>query len=215
MGAAALPRRRFCRAVPRTEVPVRAYPGRVKPAGVLVLCLVGLGCRRPPPAECEPVADQLASIELGNYAEPEARRPIVAKYKAACHAARVSREEAQCIDQAHDRWSAGQCVPRMFPELASSSTGDCAATVAKTKAMMATQAAYLSGPNTKKWFDLSMQIMQQSCEDDRWPDALKTCVLASDGTPAAMQACNQQMPPALQQALQGRLTKAMQAQQRP
>jgi hypothetical protein len=187
----------------------------MKLAGVVVICLVGPGCRRPPHADCSAVADQLASIELGNYAEPEARAPIVAKYKAACDTALVSQDEAQCLDKARDRWGAGQCVPRMFPELASSSSGDCAAIIAKTKAMMAKQATYLSDPSMKKWFDLSMQIMQQSCEQDHWPDALKACVMGSDGTPTAMQACNQQMPPALQQALQQRLTKAMQAQQRP
>lgn len=179
-----------------------------------LVCLSNL-CVRPPPADCQAVADQLASLELGNYAEPEARAPIVARYQAACDAALVSKEEAQCVDKARDKWSAGQCVPRMFPELASSSTGDCAAIVARTKAMMEKQAAYLNDPSTKQWFELSMKIMQQSCEEDHWPDSLKRCMLANDGTPTAMQTCNQQMPPALQQAMQNRLTKAMQEMQHP
>jgi hypothetical protein len=178
-----------------------------------LVCLSNL-CVRPPPADCQAVADQLASLELGNYAEPEVRAPIVAKYQAACDTALVSKEEAQCLDKARDKWSAGQCVPRMFPELASSATGDCAAIIARTKATMETQAAYLNNPSTKQWFDLSMQVMQQSCEQDHWPDSLKHCMLANDGTPAAMQICNQQMPPELQQAMQLRLTKAMQEMQR-
>jgi hypothetical protein len=186
-------------------------------AGVLALCLVGPGCQRHPAATaaCPAVADQLTSIELGNYAEPEARAPVVARYQAACEAALVSPEEAQCLDKARDTWSAGQCVPRMFPELASSGAGDCAAIVTKTKAMMAKQAAYLSDPKMKTWFDKSMAVMQESCEQDQWPDLLKQCMLASDGTPATMLHCNQQMPPALQQKMQARLTKAMQELPRP
>jgi hypothetical protein len=177
-----------------------------------LLCLSNL-CVRPPPADCQAVADQLASIELGNYAEPEDRAPTVAKYKSACDAALVSKEEAQCLDKAHDKWSAGRCVPRMFPELASSSPGDCAAVVARTKAMMAKQAAYLNDPKMKAWFDRTMAVMQESCEQDQWPDFLKQCMLASDGTAATAQNCSQQMPPALQEKLQARMTKAMQALQ--
>jgi hypothetical protein len=167
---------------------------------------------RPPPADCREVAEQLASIELGNYAEPEVRAPVAARYKAACETALVSREEAQCLDKARDRWSAGRCVPRMFPEmaLATTATGDCAAIVARIRTATAKQAAYLSDPKMKGWFDRTMAIMQESCEQDRWPDSLKSCMLAGDGSSATTQACNQQMPPALQRRLQERLTKAMQ-----
>ena len=166
------------------------------------------------PGNCDDIAEQLASYELGNYAEPEDRAPIVAKYKAACEAAMVSKEEGQCLDKATNKWSAGQCVPRMFPELASSSTGDCAAIAAKTKAMMEKQAGSLNDPKMKTWFDRTMAVMQESCEQDQWPDLLKKCMLASDGTTAMTQNCNQQMPPALQQKMQDRLTKAMQELQR-
>jgi hypothetical protein len=77
-----------------------------------LLCLSDL-CVRPPPADCDAVAEQLASIDLGNYAEPEDRAPVIARYKAACAAALISREEAQCIDRARDRSSAALCAPRM------------------------------------------------------------------------------------------------------
>jgi hypothetical protein len=177
-----------------------------------LVCLSNL-CVRPPPADCQAVAEQITSIELGNYAEPEARAPVVAKYKAACDAALVSKEESQCLDRARDKWSAGQCAPRMFPELASTSSADCSAIVARTRAAMANQARYLNDPSMKKWFDRSMDVMQQSCTEDHWPDSLKRCLLASAGTPATTQACNQQMPPTLQQAMQARLTKAMQEMQ--
>ena len=79
------------------------YPNATCDAGLI--CLSNL-CVRPPPASCQAVGEQLASIELGNYAEPEARAPVVARYRAACETAMVSREEGQCLDSARDRWSA-------------------------------------------------------------------------------------------------------------
>ena len=173
-----------------------------------LICLSNL-CVRPPGADCQDVAEQLTSIELGNYAEPEDRAPVVARYKGACEAAMVTKEEGQCVDKARDKWSAGQCVPRMFPELASSSTGDCGAIVDRVRAAMIKQAAQVTDPKLKGWFDRTMAIMLESCTQDRWPDSVKKCMLSSD--PATLTtACNEQMPPALQQRMQDRLTQAMQ-----
>ncbi len=74
-------------------------------------------------------------------------RPLAgARYKAACETARLSREEQQCLDRPRDRWSAARCAPRMFPDLASSPTGDCAAIVARVRAAMQNQASYLGDP---------------------------------------------------------------------
>jgi hypothetical protein len=97
----------------------------------------------------------------------------------------------------------------MFPELASSSTGDCAVIVDRVRTAMVKQAAYLSDPKMKGWFDRTMAIMQESCEQDHWPDGVKKCMLSGDPT-SLTTACNQQMPPALQQRMQERLTRAMQ-----
>jgi hypothetical protein len=174
-----------------------------------LLCLSNL-CVRPPPADCQEVGEQLASIELGNYAEPDARAPVVARYKAACEATRLSRDEQQCVDRTRDRWSAARCAPRMFPDLASSSTGDCGAIVARVRAAMQKQSSYLDDARMKTWFERTMTVMQESCEQDHWPDVLKKCMLAGDGLAAMTQACSQQTPPGLQQRLQERLNQAMQ-----
>src|ERR1043165_8492451 len=64
-------------------------------------CLSTL-CGRPPPADCKAVGETLASMELGNYAEPETRAPVVAKYQAACDKAFVTKEQGECIDKATD-----------------------------------------------------------------------------------------------------------------
>src|SRR5687767_15742223 len=99
-----------------------------------LLCLSNL-CVRPPPADCTNVADTLASIDLGNYAEPEERQPVVAKYKAACDKAYVSKEQGECIDKVKDKWSAAQCAPNMFPEI-TASKGDCEKVASKVEAVM-------------------------------------------------------------------------------
>jgi len=181
-------------------------------------CDVGLACAsdlcvRPPPADCADVAEQLTSIELGNYAEPEARAAVVARYKAACEAARVSRDEAQCLDKASDRWDAGQCVPRLFPEMASTTTADCPAIAAKIRAATVKQPEY-GRAGMARWYDTMVAVMQASCEQDRWPDALKKCVQAGEGMSLAAPTCNQQMPPALQRKIQQSLARAMQDQAR-
>ena len=172
-------------------------------------CLSNL-CVRPPPADCAIVAEDLASMELGNYAPVEDRAPTVAKYKAKCDEVYVTKEEGVCLDKATDKWSAGQCVPRMFPELASSS-GECAQVAAKIRASMAQQAASFQGdPRMMKWFDTTIRIVQQSCEEDHWPDAVKKCALAAvPNDQSALQNCNQVMPPGLQQKLQTRMVEAM------
>lgn len=177
-----------------------------------LLCLSNL-CVRPPPADCTMVAETIASFELGNYAEPEERAPVVAKYKASCEKAYVSKEAGECIDKARDKWTASQCAPRMFPELAASK-GDCKAVVARIENAVRTQMGG-TDPQTQSWFATTMRVMQQSCEEDAWPDTLKKCILSTQDVPGvdAMQTCNQQMPPALQTKLQERMQTAMRQQQ--
>lgn len=178
-----------------------------------LLCLSNV-CVRPPPADCTDVAEGLASLDLGNYAEPEERSPVVAKYKAACEKAYVSKEEGECLDKARDKWSAGQCAPRMFPEMASTASGDCKQVAARVESLMKQQVQGVNDPQMQSWFATTVRVMQQSCEEDHWPDAVKKCILAAPDASGAdpMQACNQQFPPALQTKLQERLASAMRQQ---
>jgi hypothetical protein len=176
-----------------------------------LLCLSNL-CVRPPAADCTAVSETLASLDLGNYAEPEERAPVVATYKAACEKAYVSKEEGECLDKAHDKWTAGQCAPRMFPEMTAKG-GDCKQVVAKVEAAMRTQVD-AGNAQMKQWLETTTKVIAESCEQDAWPDALKKCILMSQSTPGvdAMQTCNQQFPPALQSKLQERLQTAMREQ---
>ena len=69
------------------------------------------------PADCDSVAEQLASYDLGNYAEPEQRAPTVEKYHALCKRESVDIDEAACLDNAKTKLAAARCVPRLFPDV--------------------------------------------------------------------------------------------------
>jgi hypothetical protein len=174
-----------------------------------LLCLSNL-CVRPPPADCQVVADQLASMDLGNYAEAEERAPVVANYKEACEKAYVSKEQGECIDKATTKFSAMECAAQMFPETRSTGRGDCPMVIAKIRASMQQTYANVNDPQTQQMMAKAMTATQQSCEQDGWPDALKKCVLATANGVDGMGACNQQMPPALQQKMAERMTAMMQ-----
>jgi hypothetical protein len=180
-----------------------------------LLCLSNL-CVRPPAADCGPIAEDLTSMDLGNYAEPETREPVVAKYKAQCEQAMITKEEGACLDKTRDKWAAAQCAPRLFPELASSGdTGQCAAIAQKVAAGMQKQVNYGNNPQMKSWFDITIRVFQESCEQDKWPDTLKRCALASDMSqnPMGMTGCEKEIPPGATQKMQQRLSQAMQVWQ--
>ena len=69
------------------------------------------------PANCDDVAEELASFELGNYAEPEDREPMIEKYHALCKKEHVDIDEGACLDNAKTRLAAARCVPRLYPDV--------------------------------------------------------------------------------------------------
>jgi hypothetical protein len=191
-------------------LPLGKERGDCKPNKVCdpgLICLSNL-CVRPPPADCQVIADQLASMDLGNYAEVEERAPVVAKYKAACDKAYVSKEQGECFEKATDKATASACAPAMFPELTSSGSGDCVAVAAKIRGQMSKQMGN-ADPQTKQMFDKMIMVMQQSCDQDAWPDGYKKCVLMAGDANDAMSACQKQMPDALQKKMTERMMNAM------
>ena len=81
---------------------------------VVIAAALGGGCMRGSgPAPCGEVAELLASFELGNYAEPEDRAPVVARFRAACAQARVTVREESCLQEARTVAAAARCVPRV------------------------------------------------------------------------------------------------------
>lgn len=167
-------------------------------------------CVRPPAADCRVVAAQLASIELGNYAPVADRAPTLARFHAACEQARVSKEQGACLAQAADLWSAAQCAPAMFPERTAAAAGDCQQIANRLRGELGRQVASGTSPDLQQMFTKVMAVVQQSCEQDGWPAALKQCFLTSADSSAGLEACSRQMSAALQQKVTARITAAMQ-----
>ncbi|MGE0398712.1 MAG: hypothetical protein AB7T06_18540 [Kofleriaceae bacterium] len=181
-----------------------------------LLCLSNL-CVRPPPADCQAIGELLASFDLGNYAEPEERAPVVDKYKRACHKAMVSKEQGACIEKATDKSGAFQCAPLMFPEMgkppAEAGSGtDCEQIATLTRAAMAKSVGSTQDPQMLRMLDGVVVAMRESCEQDAWPDNFKQCILSAGENTDAMNRCNGQMPPDLQQKLTERMMKIVQPQ---
>jgi hypothetical protein len=180
-----------------------------------LMCLSNL-CVRPPPADCQVIADQLASLDLGNYAEPETRAPVVTSYKTACEKALVSKEQGECIAKARDKFSASQCAPLMFPELAvdpSKAQSECATAIAAERVVIAKSMSGANEPQMARMLDMTMKAMRESCEQDGWPPALVACIKAATEVDA-LSRCNSQIPPEIQTKLSERVTKAaMEVQQ--
>jgi hypothetical protein len=118
-------------------------------------------------ADCTVVSETLASLDLGNYAEPEERAPVVAKYKASCEKTYVSKEEGECLDKARDKWTAGQCAPRMFPEMTAKGT-DCKQVTAKIESAMK-QTQGMDNPQMAQFLETTVRVVGQSCVEDAWP----------------------------------------------
>ncbi len=177
-----------------------------------LMCLSNL-CVKPPPADCKDVAETLASIDLGNYAEPEERAPVVTKYKAECERLYLTKEEGKCLEPARDKWAAAHCAPRMFPSYIG--TTSCADVARKIHSALDKQNA--ENPQAKQVRDKMLAAMQESCEQDAWPGDLKQCLLDGDASSPNPNdsACAAKIPPGLQQKLQERLTEAMQQIQSP
>ncbi len=89
---------------------------------------------------------------------------------------------------------------------------DCATVAAAIRATYtdAQKASFASEPKMARWFETTQRIVRESCELDRWPEAVKKCAVdAKQADPNALAACNQTMPAELQQKMQDRLVAAM------
>lgn len=182
-----------------------------------LLCLSNL-CVRPPPADCQAVADLLTSFDLGNYAELEERAPVVDKYKRACQKAYVSKEQGECIAATTDKMGAFQCAPLMFPEMGkpaeagSGSSGDCDKILSLMRSYMMKSIGTSQDAQTVRMLEGALGAIRESCEQDGWPPAFKQCVLLAGDNNDAMNRCNAQMPQDIQTKLTERMMKIMQEQ---
>jgi hypothetical protein len=78
-----------------------------------------------PAADCAMVAEALTSLELGNYAPVEERRPKVAAWRAMCEAQKLTKVEGDCVIGAKTVDELRFCPkPVMFPPYKPTSEGD-------------------------------------------------------------------------------------------
>ncbi len=74
------------------------------------------GSAAAPGGDCTMVGEALTSMELGNYAPVEDRRPKVAAYRATCVAQKLTKLEADCVIAARTMEQLRTCPkPVMFP----------------------------------------------------------------------------------------------------
>ncbi len=162
----------------------------------------------PSSAPCVAVADKLASLELGNDAAPADRAKAVAAKLVACTAANLTALEGDCIGKATDRDVAARCAPRLSPDVPPPGAAACSAVIARLASAIPQVAA---GDGSLQL----MAVLQVSCVEDAWPDALKRCILDAKSDPSGgFQTCSQNMPKALQEKVAARITAALQQLQR-
>jgi hypothetical protein len=78
-----------------------------------------------PAADCSLVAQVLTSLELGNYAPIEERRPKVDAWRAKCEAEKLTKVEGDCIIGAKTIEELRFCPrPLMFPPYKATAEGD-------------------------------------------------------------------------------------------
>ncbi len=82
-------------------------------------------CVRPPGADCGQVAEALTSLELGNYAAVNERRPKVAVYRTKCEGLNLTVDEGKCVIAAKTIDQLRDCPkPVMFPPYKATAPGD-------------------------------------------------------------------------------------------
>lgn len=166
------------------------------------------GTGQPPEPTCELVGETLASIEVGNYAEPEERAPSVAAGAKRCGAMKLSREDRQCVVDSADRASVAYCVPALFPEEPQGAVLTQAQCDGVAKAMMTQLEANLRAnpqPDQRTW-ERQLLVAIEACRADRWNSEMAGCAQAY--VPMYAENCAYVRPTGMYKRLEARLAKA-------
>jgi hypothetical protein len=154
-------------------------------------------------ASCADVGISVASIELGNYADPAARAPTVAKYRARCAAVKLDHDERQCVFEATDKATVTYCAPRMMPgdPVPIVDAKDCTAITAQL-------GDPINGPQPvpPQWAR-QVAAVRASCEKDRWTALFGECVRQVQVAGYVLAYCSQAAPAPLRRRIEDRLAK--------
>jgi hypothetical protein len=125
-------------------------------------------------ATCAAVGESVASLEVGNYAEPEERAPAERKYRALCAKAKLTATERQCVFEAQDTKTIAWCSARFWPQqlVAMQTVSECANIASDIRQRMPVQ-----GVANDTW-PKHLAAIQKSCEEDRWTAELGVCARA-------------------------------------
>lgn len=148
---------------PQFKLPDADHPGPQDPT---------LGLAEVRDATCDDVGINLASIDLGNYAEHDKLAPVVAKYRAQCAKLKLTTSERQCVFESADRPTITWCAPRMMPgtRVALVEAKECPDIATRMR-----QRTERAQPGVKTW-PKQLVALQSSCEQDRWTVAFGECV---------------------------------------
>ncbi|MBX3158065.1 MAG: hypothetical protein KF773_19005 [Deltaproteobacteria bacterium] len=165
---------------------------------------------RPVEVTCRLVGTELASHEVGNYAEDEQLAPVVARWEARCAKEKLSLEERACILGARaDASTLSYCAPRMFPAFPATilSAPECADLAASARAKVTGLRDMTSGE--RGVIEAKLGVLAASCERDRWPASFGECVRAGANPTEPFQACLSVAPRPLRAKLDERLQAAL------
>lgn len=181
-----------------------------------LICLSNT-CVRPPGGDCSKVAESLASVKLGNYAEKSERTKLVADLRAQCDAAELSVDEATCLTSAKSKYEMSKCPKPILPELQdlAKDKGGCKAVGARMEDMAKSEMSKNPNDPMNKMLPDLIQAVITSCDEDAWPADVKDCLLAASPSDSrAANTCLEKMPHDVQEKfmkrMEGILEKAMQ-----
>lgn len=168
-----------------------------------LVCLSDL-CVRPPPADCAKVGEKLAGYRLGNYAPRDERDRVVGELTAQCTAAKLSKEEGDCILEANSRLDLARCPRPMLDELAGDKDG-CKQVGQRFAALFVDEMGKSGDRATLEKASARLaDAIAESCMTDGWPDAVKKCVVMAQGS-RDMDDCGDAMPKEMEERVRRRL----------
>jgi hypothetical protein len=131
-------------------------------------CLSNL-CVRPPGADCGKIADKLGGLLLGNYAPRDERDQFLASTRAECEAAKLTKEEGDCLLAVPHRNAMGRCARVV-------GVGDCTKIVAQLEALRPTG-------GTDQFLVTTADKLMSRCKNETPSKGFETCVMAAKGMP--------------------------------
>ena len=161
-----------------------------------------------PEPTCTLVAEVMVSLELGNYAEPEARAPRVSAAERRCMAARLSRDDRQCLVDSYDKVSMAYCAPSLFPDVKGAvvTLAQCEAAGKQMRAQLPNHVRNFQAQDAAP-YEKQLEAAIESCRKDRWNPAMLQCATAY--VPMYSQYCAQTQPAIIWTRLQTRMQNAV------